>query len=188
MALMGVYATLDVVGLDLSLTSTGIALTDGSTRKVTTNAADRLEVRLAAIVKGIGEALDACEADGAAANVVAVEDFVTASRFSGAVAPVHGAVRLWLWNMPMMLAIIPAKSVKLYASGKGNCDKDAMGIAAMKRAGLDFSGKPDECDAWWLRAMTLDAYGAPVVDMPAAHRAALEKITWPSVATAKAAS
>lgn len=174
---------MNVLALDLSLTSTGIALTSGATDKVTTNAADRLEVRLEQIVNGIGWALDSCCTDKQAADLVVIEDMVTASKFAGSVAPVHGAVRLWLWKLPLPVALVAPASLKLYATGKGNSNKDAMGIAAMKRAGVDFSGRPDECDAWWLRAMALDAYGEAMFDMPAAQRATLEKVKWPDVQT-----
>ena len=173
---------MNILALDLSLTSTGIALTDGATDKVTTDAADRLEVRLERIVDGIGKALEYSRlADNHAADLIVVEDYVTASKFSGSVAPVHGAVRLWLWRSAYPVALVAPASLKLYATGKGNSNKDAMGIAAMKRAGVDFSGRPDECDAWWLRAMALDAHGEAMFDMPAAQRAAMEKVKWPDV-------
>lgn len=169
-----------VLAFDLSLTSTGVAMPDGSTHVIRTNAADPLEIRLDVIVRGVGDAyFTDCRARRA--DLVVIEDFVTKGKFSGAVAPVHGAVRWWLHTVEATVVVTAPASVKLYASGKGNCDKDAMGIAAMKRAGLDFSGRNDECDAWWLRAMALDAYGTPVVDMPAAHRAALEKVKWPDL-------
>lgn len=175
---------MNVMGLDLSLTSTGVALTRGDTWRVRTNAADRLEIRLAAIVDGVHEAIDACGADDETVELVAIEDMVTQAKFAGATAPVHGAVRLWLWKFPLPVVLIAPKSLKLYASGNGNCDKQAMADAALKRAGVDFGKKHDECDAWWLRAMTLDAYGEPVVDVPASQRAAMEKVHWPQMAEA----
>ena len=172
---------MNVLALDLSLTSTGVALPDGTTTRIRTNAADTLEVRLDAIVRGVGDHYFTPGGYRRNADLVVIEDYVTSSKVSGAVAPVHGAVRYWLHTVEATTVTVAPASLKLYASGKGNCDKDAMGIAAMKRAGIDFSGRPDECDAWWLRAMTLDAYGSPLFDMPAANRAALEKVAWPAL-------
>lgn len=172
---------MNILTLDLSLASTGVGHPDGSTSRIRTNAADPLEVRLNTIVDAVGDVYWSRDGRQRHADLVVIEGFVTASKFSGAVAPVHGAVRYWLYSCEATVAIVPPSSLKLYATGKGNCDKDAMGIAAMKRAGLDFSGRPDECDAWWLRAMALDAYGHPVVEMPALNRAALEKVEWPAL-------
>lgn len=174
---------MNVLALDLSLTSTGVAMPDGSTHRITTNAADRLEVRLDHIVRGIGDAYWTQGGRGRRADLVVIEDYVIKGKFSGSVAPVHGAVRWFLHTIEAPVALIAPASVKLYASGKGNCDKADMKLAAYKRAGLEFTkGRDDECDAWWLRAMALDAYGASVVSVPAAQRAALEKVAWPEVA------
>lgn len=170
---------MNVIALDLSLTSTGVCLADGSSHVIKTKASDQLEARLGAIVDGVVEALNQRDSDRT--DLVVIEDMVTASKFSGAVAPVHGAVRLYLWNWDYPMALVSPASLKLYGGGKGNCDKDAMKVQAMKRAGVDFSGRGDECDAWWLRAMALDAYGKPVVDVPANQRAALEKVQWPNL-------
>jgi hypothetical protein len=52
----------------------------------------------------------------------------------------------------------------------------------LSRAGLVFPTE-DECDAWWMRAMGWDWLGHPVVDLPKAQRAVLEKVKgWPEVA------
>lgn len=165
-----------VLGLDLSLTSTGIALPDGTTQTIATSADDVLEVRLSIIVAALAVA-----SHNAACDVAVIEDLPRNARGAGSTGPVHGAVALWLFQHEIPIARPAAATIKKYATGKGNSAKDAMGIAAMARAGLDFSGRPDECDAWWLRAAALDAYGHPVVTVPAAQRAALGAYEWPAV-------
>lgn len=172
------------LALDLSLSCTGVCHPDGSTSTITTAAAEPLEKRLHAIERAVGDAYWTPDGRARTADLVVIEDMVTASKFAGAVAPVHGVVRLWLYNVEAAVALVSPASLKLYATGKGNSDKTSMAVAAMKRAGVDFSGRPDECDAWWLRAMALDAYGEPVVEMPAANRAALEKVRWPQLVSA----
>jgi hypothetical protein len=53
-----------------------------------------------------------------------------------------------------------------------------MVMAAYKRFGLEF---PDDnqCDAFWLRAMGLDAYHEPLAVLPAVQRDAMTKVDWP---------
>lgn len=178
---------LHVLGLDLSLTSTGIALPDGTTRRVTTNAADTLEIRLDRIVSGVGEAYWT-EHGLPGVELVVIEDLPKNARAAGMTGPVHGAVRWWLHGVEATIVTVPAANVKKYATGSGNAPKTDLALAALKRAGLEFDrNRDDECDAWWLRAMALDAYGQPLFDMPASHRGALEKISWPVLA-AKAPS
>lgn len=58
-----------------------------------------------------------------------------------------------------------------------------MGGAIAARTGIAFATN-DECDAWILRAMALDHYGAAIFTMPVAHRVALEKPVWPELVTA----
>jgi hypothetical protein len=163
----------NVVGLDLSITATGVADREGQT--YTIKPAPRGDGRLVEIRDCVGLAVGV-------AQMVAIEDLPVNAKSAGITGMVHGAVRaaLIMWGIRYVL-ITPA-SVKKYATGKGNADKTAMALAAFKRAGLEF-GDDNQCDAWWLRAMTLDHYGAPVVEVPASHRVALDAVTWPVMAS-----
>lgn len=163
---------MNVLGLDLSLTSTGVALPDGTTHTITTDAAEDLEVRLDIIVTGIVDLIRRVD-------LAVIEDLPRNARGAGSTGPVHGAVRYYLYRLGIPIARPTAATIKKFATGVGNCGKDAMAIAAMKRVQLDFSGRPDECDAWWLRAAGLDAYGIPLVEVPKAQRDALAKVDWP---------
>jgi Holliday junction resolvasome RuvABC endonuclease subunit len=163
-----------VLGLDLSLTSTGVALPDGSTRTITTEAVEELEVRLDVIVAGIVGALN-----GLVPDLVVVEDLPRNARGAGSTGPVHGAVRYWFYERGVPIARPSAATIKKYATGVGNCGKTAMALAAQKRADIDFGDHADECDAWWLRAAGLDAYGLPLIELPKAQRDALAKVDWP---------
>lgn len=165
---------LRVLGLDLSLTSTGVALPNGTTATIKTEAVEALEVRLDIIVTGIIHALN-----GLLPDLVVVEDLPRNARGAGSTGPVHGAVRYWFHERGTPIATPTAASIKKYATGVGNCGKTMMALAAQSRAGIDFGDHGDECDAWWLRAAALDAYGHPVVDVPKAQRAALDKVDWP---------
>jgi hypothetical protein len=71
--------------------------------------------------------------------------------------------------------------VKKYATGRGNATKTDMAVALAKRADGYELRDDNQVDAWWLGAMGRDHLGVPYVAMPATHRAALDKVTWPEV-------
>lgn len=158
-----------VTGLDLSITATGVAV-DGMTWTI--RPTEKGDKRLSEIREGIRRAL-ACQ-------FVAIEDLPTHAKAAGITGMVHGVVRAYLCDWRTPYALITPASVKKYATGKGNADKTAMALAAFKRAGVEF-GDDNQCDAWWLRAMALDYYGSPVVEVPQSHRVALDGVTWPEV-------
>lgn len=166
-----------VIGLDLSLTSTGVA-----------TPADRLmTVRLANGMRG-AERL-ATLREGILVSVPPLTDLVVIegpaySRALG--AGHHEAAGLW-WQIVCNLhtagipyAVVPPTVLKKYATGKGNATKPDMRVALLQRYGCDVRDD-NQVDAWWLRAMGLDYLGCPVVEVPKAHRDALTKVAWPEV-------
>ncbi len=161
-----------IVGLDLSMTATGIALADGTTETVKTKATgDR---RLVAIA-------DAVRAVTAGCDMAVIEDLPTHAKSAGITGMVHGAVRAALIVAGVPYVLITPASVKKYATGKGNAGKPDMAVALFKRAGLE-AGDDNQVDAYWLRAMGLDHYGQPCVQLPAVNRAALDAVkSWPEV-------
>lgn len=167
-----------VIGLDLSITATGVADRNGVTFLIKPReVGDR---RLVAIRDAVAVAV-------AGGDLVAIEDLPVHAKSAGITGMVHGAVRaaLVMWGIPYVL-ITPA-SLKKYATGKGNCGKPEMAVAAFKRAGIEFADD-NQCDAWWLRAMALDHLGVPVAVMPASQRAALNAVNWPVLAVAEPAT
>jgi Holliday junction resolvasome RuvABC endonuclease subunit len=162
--------TLQMVGLDLSMTATGIAGRDGSAFTVKTKAVgDR---RLTVIAAACAEATAGCD-------LAVIEDLPTHAKSAGITGMVHGAVRAALITAGLPYVLITPASVKKFATGKGNAGKPDMAVAAFKRAALEF-GDDNQVDAWWLRAMALEQYGQPVVEVPALNRSALAGVkVWP---------
>lgn len=80
------------------------------------------------------------------------------------------------------LVVAPPASIKLYATGVGNADKDRMLMAAARNYPW-FAGGNDEADALWACAMAHDWAGEPISEMPARNREALDKIQWPVLLT-----
>lgn len=165
-----------VVGLDLSLTATGMALAGGVT--VTIKPTAKGDWRLTQIRGTVRDALEACQL-APAADLVVIEDLPTHAHAAGITGMVHGAVRTLLHDWLPYVTVPPAL-LKKYATGKGNSDKTAMALAAFKRAGIEFADN-DQCDAAWLRWMGLDAIGFPAFDLPAVNREALAKVEWPKL-------
>ena len=161
-----------IIGLDLSLTGTGIATPAGE-RTVRTNAADPIEERLRTIRAAvIGETVVGC--------ITVIEDFVTRSPAASTLGMVHGVVRVALAEVGVPFVLVPPATLKKYVTGKGNAKKPDMRMAVYQRFGLDL---PDDnqVDAYGLRAMGLDAYGHPLAQLPALQRESLDKVAWPTV-------
>ncbi len=158
-----------VIGLDLSLTATGVANGAGATtlKSSATGMARLVDLR------------DAVLAVGAGADLVAVEGYSFGSRTSQAHAlgELGGVVRLALHEAGIRYVDIPPATLKRYACGKGNAPKAEVYGAAIRRLGYQGSDH-NQADALWLRALGLDGLGYPIVTVPQTHRAALKPIDW----------
>ncbi|MFE3149101.1 Holliday junction endonuclease [Streptomyces sp. NPDC059218] len=168
-----------VVGLDLSLTGSGIAYRDGTTGTVKTKQKDG-DGRLAQIEEAVQIAVGG-EGLGPVVDLVVMEDIPQNSYAAKPIAMVHGVVRNLLVKAGVSYALVVPATLKFYATGKGSGDKVPMALAAYKRAGREFEDD-NACDAAWLRWAGLDWLGCPEFSMPAAQREALKKAVWPGVA------
>lgn len=167
-----------VLGVDLSLTGTGLATEDG-VRHVSSSAIDdpdprRRWLRLSRIVGNVLE-------DTWNVDLVAVE---SPSLGQGRqVGTLDRMGLFWLLLDRLLVAGIlvvevPPSSLKKYATGDGSASKPDMRMALFRRAGIDLRND-NEVDAWWLRAVGLALLDAPVVELPADHRKALDKLKLP---------
>jgi Holliday junction resolvasome RuvABC endonuclease subunit len=164
-----------VIGLDLSMTATGMAHTDGHTETIATMAKDG-DLRLRHIRVHIDDYLHRNPVE-----LVVIEDVPPIRANSLAIiGMVHGVVRDLLWFYGAPYALVPPASAKKYATGRGNATKPDMRMALFQRAGLDLRDD-NQVDAWWLRAMGLDYLGQPPVTLPKEQRKALDKVAWPEV-------
>jgi Holliday junction resolvasome RuvABC endonuclease subunit len=172
-----------VVGLDLSITATGIAFRDGSTATVRTREEDG-DRRLLDVEQHVRVAVgDPDIGLGPLPDLVVLEDLPTHARAAGITGMVHGVVRAMLLDLGVPYVLLTPATLKAFATGSGTADKTAMAITALKRADREFPGDKggNECDAWWLRAAGLDRLGHPLFPLPAAQRARLGKPHWPDL-------
>lgn len=169
-----------VIALDLSMTASGLCDTEGATSTVKTKLVG--DQRLLAIVEdvrrivGIGHGYLGANL----AELAVIEDLPTHAKSAGITGMVQGAVRTELLRLGVPYVLVTPASLKKWTTGKGNADKVAMAVAALKRFGRDFPND-NECDAWCLRAMALDALGCPLAPMPAVNRVALDAVKWPQI-------
>ncbi|MFE3202145.1 Holliday junction endonuclease [Embleya sp. NPDC059237] len=180
-----------VVGLDLSLTGTGVARYDGTTTCVKSPTLQG-DARLVAIARAVEDAIRCVDPNTGAvpplthgnptADLTVVEDLPRNARGAGATGMAQGAARVALVRLRAPYALVPPAALKKYATGNGNADKADMRMALYQRTGIDLRDN-NEVDAWWLRHMGLDHLDHPDVKLPAAQRAMLDKITWPKAAT-----
>lgn len=175
-----------VLGLDLSLTGTGIAYRDGTTRTIKTRRADG-DRRLLQIAEEIRIAAGGGDTGlGPAVDLAVIEDIPTHAHGAGITGMVHGTVRTVLMDLGIPYALVVPATLKSYAADHGRASKTDMAAAAYLAAGREFPGDlnargegGDQCDAWWLRAAGLDWLGHAEFTLPAAQRARLAKAKWP---------
>lgn len=161
--------TVNVVGLDLSMTGTGVArAVEGSARTYLIKTKGTGDDRLLVIRDRVREATES-------AGLVLIEGYLNQSMSAGITGMVHGAVRSMLIEDGTPYATLPPSSLKKYATGRGGANKPDMAVAAFKRGGVEFTND-NECDAWWLWVAAMEHLGEPVFDLPKVHRDALDKI------------
>lgn len=169
-----------VVGVDLSLTSTGIAFANGETRTIKVPA-DGM-ARLSSIRSHLMAYVEVFGAD-----LVVIEGYSYGSPNRAAhLGELGGVIRLALYERRVRYVDVPPAVLKKYATGKGNAGKNEMLTEAVRRLGYTGSSD-DEADALWLRAAALEHYGEPVAAMPQENVKALAKVSWPTFGAVDAA-
>lgn len=172
--------TPNIISLDLSMTATGLCDVEGNTSTVKTRAAG--DHRLVAIADAVRNLVGAGRGylGSNLADLAVIEDLPTHAKGAGITGMVHGAVRTELIRLGVPYVLVTPAGLKKWTTGKGNADKVAMGVNALKRFGREFADD-NQCDAFCLWAMALDAFGCPLAQMPQANRAALDAVKWPQI-------
>jgi len=175
------------IGLDVSLTGTGIANTTGwsttiGQKNITTlpvqERARAIKTLAAKILLEIGTP-----------DLVVIEAPSYASKGGGA----HERSGLWWWLVERIaswesteLVEVPPSLVKKYATSRGNASKEQMVDAVARRyPQYETGGDNNQCDAVVLAAMGADYLGHPITDMPKTHQDALLKVAWPELEVAR---
>lgn len=163
------------VGLDLSLTSTGISCND-------------FLGAISSNHKGVPRLIDLSDQITKLMSIMTdspiaiIEGYSFASRNSHAhsIGELGGAVRIALYRLGVPWVDVPPTVRAKFATGRGNAGKTEVMSAISARTGLIFKGKgaDDMCDAWILEEIGRVHYGTPRFAWPELHIKALEKIEW----------
>ncbi|GGS96699.1 hypothetical protein [Streptomyces violaceus] len=98
--------------------------------------------------------------------------------------------RGWFWwhlysqlhNRQIPIGLLAPNARALYATGKGNAAKGLVVDAVARRfPQWATEGNDNAADAVALMAAGRDWLGHPLADLPKTHRAALDKATWPTL-------
>lgn len=184
-----------VVGIDPSLTSTGlVAVAGGSVLglkrvRVKPMGSERSDShkRMRAIVAEVGEFIASSTAAAAAIRAkvsVGIEGPAFMSRHGSP----HERAGLWwlifddLHDRGLTPFIVPPNSLKKYATGRGNASKDEVLAAVVRRySDADVTGN-DVADALTIAAMGARHLGDPVeANMPKENQKGLGGVSWVTV-------
>jgi Holliday junction resolvasome RuvABC endonuclease subunit len=167
-------ATPLVIGLDLSLTCTGVAGV-GWTDIIRTKT--RSDARLDYLVTTIGSFIKA-------ADLVVMEGPSYGHAGLGGheeLAGLRCAVRLWCYRHRIPYGVVPPSSLKLYGTGNGRATKGEIRSAVADRYGhhTEGVGRYDQADAYVALAMGLDWLGYRLAPAPDRAAKALDGCAWP---------
>ena len=162
------------VGLDLSLTSTGIATTHGET---TIKTKLKGMSRLAYIAEQVETTVEHFKQP-----LIVIEGYAYGAQGRAVynIGELGGVVRHNLWSAGHLYIDVPPTKLKKFVTGKGNANKAAVVSAVTHRAGREF-GTDDEADAFGLYAMGCCLLGleCPLGVLPKAHLGVLDDVVLP---------
>jgi Holliday junction resolvasome RuvABC endonuclease subunit len=164
-----------ILGLDLSITCTGLAGPDWTDTIKPSKKLDTL-ARMDVIVRELTDRFVA------GVDLVALEGIAMAAHDTNRqIAGLNWVVRRELWKRGVPFASVPPMTLKQFIAGKGNASKADV-VREVTRRFPWFEGGEDEADAVALAAMAAERVGSPMAQMPKAQRdAAMAKVAWPEM-------
>jgi Holliday junction resolvasome RuvABC endonuclease subunit len=165
---------MQLMGLDLSLTSTGYSINqETGIISIKEKGAERLSIISNKIIDLVIDN---------SVDVVIIESYSFASRNSQAhsIGELGGAVRMRLWECGTPFIDVPPTCRAKFATGKGNAGKSEVISAISAKTNIVWSGSgaDDRCDAWVLEQMGLAQMGKSLYDWTKVQLSALESIDW----------
>jgi crossover junction endodeoxyribonuclease RuvC len=161
-----------IVALDLSLTASGYATSDGRSGVLSPPKGWTGMTRLRWIMDSVWNLTEK-------ADLVVIEGYAfDRPNQAHQIGELGGIIRFTLWEAGKLYVEIAPSSMKKFATGTGNASKDEVLVAAVKKLGYQGFSK-DQADALWLLEMALAHYEKRAVN--AKQLEALEKIDWPAL-------
>lgn len=165
---------MNIIGLDLSLTSTGCSInSETCIINTKTKGAERLSIVSNLIIELVVSKN---------IHIAIIEGYSFASRNSQAhsIGELGGAVRMKLWELGIPFIEVPPTCRAKFATGKGNAGKNEVISSISAKTGIVWSGSgaDDMCDAWILEQMGLAKLGKSRYAWTNDQLSALAKIEW----------
>jgi len=163
----------NILAIDPSLTCTGLAygnhLCETAVIKTKLKGWERIDL----IMDTIRDLADT-------AQLVVIEgySFGSQGRSVFQIAELGGILRWKLHRMEVPFVDVPPSTLKKYATGIGNANKDVMIAAAIRRFGFEGSDN-NEADAFLMWEMAQHAYGRPPAKTNATMLDCIRKVDWP---------
>lgn len=167
-----------IIGLDLSLTSTGVAgIHHGQWWT------DRIRTKELRGHPRIAYLLDAVGGFTRRADLVVIEGLAyDAHDTNRGNAGLSWLVRHGLWRRGIAYVLVPPANRCQYATGKGRADKRHVVAAVQATYGAAVVTNDDEADALVLAAMGARHVGRPIDgQLPVTHLAAMAGVPWPEL-------
>jgi crossover junction endodeoxyribonuclease RuvC len=162
------------MGLDLSLTSTGVSV-NGETFSI------KPKIRGVERLIEISDRI-VSQAVGSGCIAVVIEGYSFGSKFSRAhsLGELGGVVKVALHRLGLPIVEVPPKCRAKFATGNGNANKDDVLNALKEQFPNRFHAGygNDECDAWVLEQMAYAKLNESWYDWSKAQLAALDKVDW----------
>jgi len=163
-----------LIGLDLSLTSTGVSV-NGKTSVISTKArgAERLHIVSSAI-------LDLCSSEKIVCAIIEGYSFASRNSQAHSIGEMGGAVRMKLWENGIPYVEVPPTCRAKFATGKGNAGKAEVISSISAITGIVWKGASadDMCDAWVLEEMVLTKLEKGKHNWPKESLLSLDKVDW----------
>lgn len=184
--------TYRVIGIDQSLTSTGLAVTSGPDLLpllIRVRPKLRGHERLSLILSEVERHAEGCD-------LAVIEGLAFGAKGSALLdlAGLQWMIRHYLWQMQIPYAVVSPYERAKFITGRAGADKDEVLAAAIHRFPPDTGiMSNDAADALVLAAMGCEWLGEPVVELPAAQREVIHsvhtakgkrgqpKIAWPTL-------
>lgn len=168
-----------IIGLDLSLASTGmVTWRDGRffVTTIVTRSGDEPEHRHHNIINRVLSMVDGPTLVVMEGRITPGEDAIQTAMD---LAELRGVVHYGLHVRKVPRVDVHPSTLKVYATGNGRASKQDMVLAARGRLGKHLHvTNDDEADAAWLTAVALAHYGRPLCALPAKNLKAVARPKW----------
>jgi len=160
-----------IVGIDASLTGTGVAMLNGSLRT------ERIESKKTGVLRLI-EIRDRAKEIVRGADLVVIEGYAYAmANQAHQMGELGGVLRVMLVEAGVLWIEVNPSQVKKFATGKGNAKKEEIAVSIYKRWGREFQTN-DEADAFVL-VMIGRAYLIGMTDVTAFQAEVIKELRNP---------